>query len=273
MNDEILETLQHWIEEREQIRKFKEAHHPKPWTDDVILQSYKFCNVHREDDYVTRWFALNWRGPKYWDEPNFRAAMMLGRTINWPNTLEKLGFPHTFEPEKLIYKLDVLMESGQKTWTGAYMITAGPTGVKKSDWVIGNAASYFKQPPKIDPTSIRKSWENIMAAQYPCVGPFIAGQIIADLKQTPLLSNADDWWDWAAVGPGSMRGLNRIFGRPLSTAIPQPRAVTEMLQVREAAVPIKLCLQDVQNCLCELDKYERVRLGQGKPRSGYNGRA
>jgi hypothetical protein len=28
----------------------------------------------------------------------------------------------------------------------------------------------------------------------------------------------------------------------------------------------QLCAQDLQNCLCEFDKYERVRLGQGKPK-------
>jgi hypothetical protein len=29
--------------------------------------------------------------------------------------------------------------------------------------------------------------------------------------------------------------------------------------------------QDLQNCLCEFDKYERVRLGEGRPRSKYQG--
>jgi hypothetical protein len=29
--------------------------------------------------------------------------------------------------------------------------------------------------------------------------------------------------------------------------------------------------QDLQNCLCEFDKYERVRLGEGRPRSNYPG--
>lgn len=28
----------------------------------------------------------------------------------------------------------------------------------------------------------------------------------------------------------------------------------------------RLCAQDVQNCLCEFDKHERVRLGEGKPK-------
>lgn len=272
MKQDVLDTLIHWIQEREAIRKLKDAGAPKPWTADPILQSYKFCNVHREDDYVTQWFALNWRGPKYWDEPNFIAAMILGRTVNWPITLQRLGFPHVWDREQCIKIVDGLMASGAKVWTGAYMITAGPTGVPKSTWVMGNADSYFNRPPILTPSSIRKSWETLMHNNYPCVGPFIAGQVIADLKQTPHLSQADDWWDWAAVGPGSMRGLNRIADRPLSTKIPQNIAVKEMLAVREAAVPIKLCLQDVQNCLCELDKYMRVKLGQGKPRAGYNGR-
>jgi hypothetical protein len=30
-----------------------------------------------------------------------------------------------------------------------------------------------------------------------------------------------------------------------------------------------LTLMDIQNCLCEFDKYERVRLGEGRPRSYY----
>ena len=29
--------------------------------------------------------------------------------------------------------------------------------------------------------------------------------------------------------------------------------------------------QDLQNCLCEFDKYERVRLNEGRPRSNYPG--
>lgn len=33
----------------------------------------------------------------------------------------------------------------------------------------------------------------------------------------------------------------------------------------------KLCAQDIQNCLCEFDKYERVRLGEGAPKQRYPG--
>jgi alpha-glutamyl/putrescinyl thymine pyrophosphorylase clade 1 len=271
MNELVLNDLAHWIREREKVRVAKESNKDKPWTHDPIIQNYRFCNVHREDDYVTRWFALNWRNAKYWDEPNFVAAMMLGRTINWPHTMERLGFPHKWEPKVMIDILDGLAKSGEKVWTGAYMITAGPTGVRKSVWVVGNAESYFSRPPVINKKSLQKSWEIIVNGEYPCVGPFIAGQVIADLKQTPYLSQAEDWWDWAPVGPGSMRGLNRVYDRQLGTKVSQKVALAEMTAIKKE-LKLELCLQDVQNCLCELDKYERVKLGQGRPRAGYNGR-
>lgn len=268
--EDQLEILKYWIKERENIRILKDAHMRKPWTKDPILQHFKFCNVHREHDRVTQWFAANWRSEKYWYHPNFVPAIMLGRTVNWPNTLEVIGFPHQWEPDIIVAKMDEIQEKGKKVYTGAYMITAGPTGVRKNEWVIGNAEYYFKKPPTLDPNSIRISWESIIQSRYPCVGPFIAGQIIADLKQTPHLRDAKDWYSWAALGPGSARGLNRLWGRPLGFSLRQEQGLKEMLIVQER-IQSGLCLQDVQNCLCEFDKYSRVRSGQGKPRSGYAG--
>lgn len=272
MNREQLGMLKYWIYERNRILEKKENNDPKPWSDDPIFQNYRFCNVKREDDFVTRWFARNWRHARYWNEPNFVPAIILGRTINWPQTLDRIGFPHHFDPVHMIDVMDRIQASGSKVFTGAYMITAGPAGVRKNVWVVGNAETYFRHPPKLDPDSIQKSWEAIMEAKYPCVGPFIAGQIIADLKQTDHLSQAVDWWDWAAVGPGSMRGLNRLHDRQIKQNIPQEQALKEMLKVRqELDICFEICLQDIQNCLCEFDKYMRVKLGQGKPRAGYRG--
>jgi hypothetical protein len=58
-----LETVLHWIKEREAIRKRREAGEPPPWTDDAILRNYSFRNVQREHDRVTRHIAQNWREP------------------------------------------------------------------------------------------------------------------------------------------------------------------------------------------------------------------
>lgn len=268
LNLGILEILQYWIEERESIRIKKEVEQrPKPWTTDPILQRFRFCNVRREDDKVTRWFKEHWRNERYWDEENFIAAIMLGRTINWPDTLAHLGFPHVWDSEKYLLSLDSLQATRAKIYTGAYMITAGPPGVRKNLWVLGNAETYFQHPPEMMDT-LEQSWKNVQA--YPCVGPFIAGQVIADLKQTKRLKHASDWKTWAALGPGSMRGLNRLHDREVGKDIPQDQGLEEMKQIA-VHLPPDLCLQDVQNCLCEFDKYRRVQLGQGKPRSSYPG--
>jgi len=266
-----LDLFKYWVKERDRIRNLKELNIKKPWSEDLIFQNYKFCNVKREDDAVTKWFSRGWRHPKFWEEVNFVPAIILGRTINWPYTLERLGFPSEFDPTNMIEIMDEIQASGKKVYTGAYMITAGPTGVRKNEWVIGNAISYFKKPPILDPRSIQKSWEAIIDARYPCVGPFIAGQVIADLKQTAHLHGADDWYTWAALGPGSARGLNRLHGRDLRFPINQKHGLQEMREIRIQANLTDLCLQDVQNCLCEYDKYSRVLKGQGKPRSGYRG--
>lgn len=269
LNHLLLADLEYWINERTKILALKDGGAPKPWTHDKILQSFRFCNVRREDDKVTRWFAANWRKPELWSQRNFIPAIMLGRTINWPDTLEELGFPYTFDGEKMLYTLDRRQARGDKVYTGAYMITAGPPGTRKNAFVLGNAESYFFQPPKLDPLSLENSW--LAVQQYPCVGPFIAGQIIADLKHTSHLREAKDWWNWAALGPGSTRGLNRLYERNLNASISQDQGLEEMREVASHLTQHKLHLQDVQNCLCEFDKYERVKFGQGKPRSGYNG--
>ena len=271
LNKDLLADMKYWMSERNNIRVLKEGGAPKPWTKDIILRSFKFCNVRREDDKVTRWFASHWRNEQYWSERNFVPAIILGRTINWPETLAEIGFPFTWDSAKMLDILDKRQARGDKVYTGAYMITAGPTGVRKNVFVLKNAESYFFSPPKLDPDSLKNSWKELTT--YPCVGPFIAGQIIADLKQTSHLRDAKDWWDWAPLGPGSTRGLNRLYERKLEATTNQDQGLAEM---RELASHIKewgwkLCLHDVQNCLCEFDKYERVKFGQGKPRSSYPG--
>ena len=45
-----------WIEERHEIFKKKEQGLPRPWTTDIILDTYRFTNPFRENDKTTVWF-------------------------------------------------------------------------------------------------------------------------------------------------------------------------------------------------------------------------
>jgi hypothetical protein len=111
-------------------------------------------------------------------------------------------------------------------------------------------------------------------------GSFMVGQMVADTKYVdPILLEADDWHTWAVSGPGSRRGLNRVTGRPLDGGWNDDVFLDTLTGLRNYVnenlppwMP-RLHAQDLQNCLCEFDKYERVRLGQGRPRSLYRGTA
>ncbi len=107
---------------------------------------------------------------------------------------------------------------------------------------------------------------------YYGMGSFMVGQIIADTKFTVPLNNAEDWWTWATVGPGSARGLNAVLGRDFNTSWcgEEWYSQLQLLQtkidplVRTAKMP-RISAQDLQNCLCEYSGYFKVRhLGMRK---------
>jgi hypothetical protein len=86
-----LERMAYWIEEREAIRLKREAGESKPWTQDPILLGYRFCNVRRMDDRVSRWLLENWYQP-YLDHPSMLVNVALARFINNPPILQEIGF-------------------------------------------------------------------------------------------------------------------------------------------------------------------------------------
>ncbi len=108
--------------------------------------------------------------------------------------------------------------------------------------------------------------------KYDGWGPFLAYQAVVDMRFTPILEGAQDKATWAAAGPGTIRGLNRIHGRAVGYSLPQGFALSEMKAIHErswAATGVGMDFTDVPNILCETDKYLRVKKGEGKPRAGY----
>jgi len=98
------------------------------------------------------------------------------------------------------------------------------------------------------------------------LGSFLAAQIVADLKNTKghPLEGAPDWLYFSAPGPGSLRGLSWYYQAKVT-----PSNYHEL--INEAAINLgwEHCMQDLQNCFCEFDKYCRVLTGTGKSKRGY----
>jgi hypothetical protein len=100
---------------------------------------------------------------------------------------------------------------------------------------------------------------------------FITAQIVRDLKQVPPLRSASDWMTFVRSGPGSQRGVARVFGATELTDIERERPESERRELfnqivavtapRVAEDGIVLDAQSWQSCFCEFDKYLRFRSG------------
>jgi hypothetical protein len=268
-----VDDLIFWVEEREHIRHQKDLGLPPPWTDDPIMASYRFCNVFREDDLVTQWIHKNWLYPNL-NSPMLQFAMTMARMVNWPETLKDLGFPHIWYPDHFVMTIGARKISKMKCWTSAYMITGGYSeGGKSKEAIIADVLTQALATMDKDPIRVGDSLELAsIKLRTPGIGTFLGGQIIADLKHSPLLAAAYDWHTWCAVGPGSTAGLNYLYDRNPATILAETQFRTEVLQIRELIAKeteLKLDAQNTQNCLCEFSKYVRTKYYGRRPKTKY----
>lgn len=258
-----LDDLLFWVKERETIFKKKERGDPRPWTTDPVLAEYRFCNVRREDDRVTKWIYNNWLLPMDGAD-SLPFAMTLARMVNLPETLSELGYPHKWDANHFISVLASRKERGEKVWTSAYMITGGfSKGGEPKEVIIARILEQAHHNLKYQPLTARDILGTaVEKIKTPGIGSFLSAQVIADLKWSDYLRDALDWYTWCAPGPGSQMGLNFLHGRPRAFGIPGPQFMIEVNEVRHLLSDNGLgglCAQNTQNCLCEFSKYVRAK--------------
>jgi len=287
------ELLLYWIRERYEVLLKKKNMAPKPWSEDPVFQTTYFCNVRREDDKVTKWIR-EYYSPHV-DHDMFEYNVLLARFLNRPESLQYVGFQPFHDPTDLLAKLEKLAEEGKTVWGNAYVITTHGIPMPKAtylcDNVLGSALEVLRACEKAGPPPTCQEWYGVLQA-IEGVGSFLAAQIVADLKNTPghQLREADDWWTFAAHGPGSVRGASWFFyGEPIGITPVTFRAALDKIRryvdnnlekcdcdsleekcSHEYKIP-RFCNQDLQNCLCEFDKYMRVKNGTGRSKRSYPG--
>lgn len=279
-----LEPLWRWVREREEVRRRKDQGGPPPWTTDRILSSYRFCCVRREDDRVTRWIRDHVRVP-YAGHPDLWFMLAICRQVNWPDTLAELigegAWPDRgdFSLGQVARVLRARRARGDKVYTGAYTISApAERGADKQAYVaeVILGGLYRSRGDFFD----GRGWgvdtmerTHRMVSAHRGWGVFMSYQLVVDLRFCDgVLGGAPDRESWAAAGPGTVRGLNRLHGRPTGAALGQEQALKEMRAIYERVereTGVRVDLSDVPNILCETDKYLRVLHGEGEPRARY----
>lgn len=289
LTDSRVDDFYAFIRMREAIRLRRASGMLPPWTDDEILQKFKFTNIKREHDRTSiqliqefyRPFAVASREEILMNAAIFRyfGTIEFARAVGWQSANRSLKQVAEIARNRML--------SGQRVYTGAYIVTSGNRAGPKEQTIC----YIYLYPLQRQLTDIvaaaleNNSWEQMHARL--CLidgfGPFIAKEVILDTMYTDFWPDGRpaDWQTWTPIGPGAKRGACRLLGRPGRAhrkgryrADISAAAALEVCMALYAARTgrwptnwVPLDLHDIQFQLCEFDKYERVRLGQGRPRS------
>lgn len=271
-----------YIREREFIRIAKVSGRPWPWTEDQILQTYKFTNVRRINDRTTQAFLRVYEEHAQ-EQPdvvlyNCAVRRFFG-TTEFSNTVGWLG---THSPEAL-RKAECACP---KPWTGAYIIRAGAAGTRKVDSVVEYMDSLWASAALIVNTiADTGKWEAGYNEMRHCFGfgPFMSKEVLQDylLWLDIRGEGVTDAETFTPIGPGAIRGLNRLQDRPILSTYPALAMLVEIQTLLGGLQPLwlktfndgRLTAHDIQFCLCEFDKYERAASGLGRPKAKYKRRA
>lgn len=267
---------------REEIRLRKEAGLPAPWTEDPILRDFYFCNVFREDDRTTRWFRENIRGPLR-DHRAVITATIVFRWFNYIPTGEKI--------RSILLRGDLLVlssgkrlapllhaalrpgfDAGEKLITGAFIVKT-PDGYDKLNGILRCVDAISHDEPAVSRATTLAD-AHAALRWIPYLGPFMAYEIVTDLRHTASLARAPDVDTWASAGPGAMRGLAWTFN------LARPPSYTSLGGQDEARRWMRTLLdssrdsafwppewrrwemREVEHTLCEFDKYRRAQNGE-----------
>jgi hypothetical protein len=280
----LLRNYFYWINERHAIYQRRVNGEPGPWTGNPVLRDYKFTNPFRENDRDTIWMREHWTGPnrsRPFAEQIFNCGFF--RMFGGIDFLREHGWVYGWDPEHTKDLATRMFGEKRKVFTGAYIVTNQGMKLPKQQVVVDCFLTpLWEAREHLAEVARNNSLQSLHRAMKDLPGfgggGFMAYEVVTDLNYTPVLSGAKDRYTWANAGPGAKRGLNRLLGRDLEKSFKNEIAnylMKDLLALAPdyiaAHVPIKeVDMRCIEHSLCEWDKFQRVSLKQGTPRSVFS---
>jgi hypothetical protein len=258
--------------ERQRVYYGRLSGRPGPWTDDPVVQRYRFTNAYRAADRVSQdLLRVQYHGPPTATEIVFRTLLfrLFNRTNTWQLLERSFGTPTWSEFELARYAtiLSRAMAHGQRIYSAAYILPPprlGAVAKHENHLRLVELMMSDRLPERVTAAnSLRQVYELIRS--YPSMGPFLAYQLAIDLNYSTVLSFDED--DFVVAGPGARSGIAKCFadtGGLTDEEIIRWMADSQEKQCAELGLDFRdlfgrrLRLIDCQNLFCETDKYARV---------------
>ena len=305
LNKKNFEYFMHFLDERFRIHVRKDViKKPAPWTSDKVLSEYKFTNVFREDDRVTKELLhmVSYNPDLTLEEKVVNTFLF--RLWNNPRTFSLFGGPFKadtmYNTKKLkakarpVYHKICEQEPNYLWFSSAY----NQGGTKRAcQYSESNGRGVYEQDIPLRIFHIC-SWmkdlaiyERLMAAKnqqeaYEIIlslrglAKFLAYQVFVDLTYIDEFPFSEN--EFTIAGPGCRKGIDLVFEdkdkmsyeeclfwlRDYLKSEEKFRAINTYFKKHDKEINV----MSLENCMCEISKYIRTAEGTGRPRCHYKPR-
>lgn len=275
----------YWICERQNIFWKKYNGGKAPWSSDPVFQEGKFCNVYRCLDRVSQYLLKNiiYNGKDYEPEDMFFRILLFkhfNKIETWDALMKEFGdITYNTGFENIAKFLDELLAEGETIYGSAYIINCcfyqfpeykHIVGLPKhrahfrifEDEIFENGHIY----DFLNASSLEELFWTFRRMRI--YGDFTAQQYAIDLNYSTLFDFDEN--DFVITGPGSIRGIERTFGKHKNMDYVGvikwvQQNFTELMADFEKEINMEFVplpnrlptLIDLQSCFCETDKYLR----------------
>ena len=282
---EVYDTYWRFAAERQAIYFRRMENSKGPWSDDAILNKYRFTNTYRVTDRVSQYLVKNiqyntdleqtreeiffrtmlfkiFNKIETWELLNFELGPIGWRETGLHNIQRVLG--ELFNEGVTIYSAAYIMASPNFGFHYKYLNHLSLLGKMMRDGLPEKLASM---------ESLRSVYEALLS--YPGLGSFLAFQYTIDLNYSTLINHDES--DYVMAGPGALDGISKCFdglrGRSPNSII---KAMAERQEYEFDRLNLtfkdlygrRLQLIDCQNIFCEISKYSRVAHPEIQGKSG-----
>lgn len=281
----VYDTYWNFAYERQNIFMKRYKGETAPWTNDKILNEYKFTNAYRASDRVSQYLIKNVIYNTNYNDEDMLFRILIFKIFNKIETWRSLE-SYVNEISYKSFSLDMyngifanMYKNKEKIYSGAYIMASG-----KSEF--GHEKKYENHLQLIDfimkdnlmlKISLCKSLKELyeILLEYPTIGPFLAYQYAIDINYSELCDF--DEMEFVVPGPGAKSGIKKCFeniGEYTESDIIRYMAENQEREFESRNLKFqyllgrRLQLIDCQNLFCETDKYARVAHPEIKDKVG-----
>lgn len=246
-----------------------------PWTDDVVLNQFKFTNAYRATDRVSQYLIKDviYDGDQDSAEVLFRILLfkIFNKIETWEIFKEQVDVitykDYSYELFDRI--LTDAKTSGLSIYSGAYiMASAGSAyGYSLKHQNHLKLIEEILHPRSVNKIGNLKTFRSLYnhLLSYPSLGPFLAYQYAIDINYSNLTDFSE--MEFVKAGPGAKDGIRKCFinlGEYSEEDVIQMMAENQCTEFERLGLSFRnlwgrqLQLIDCQNLFCEVDKYLRV---------------